>query len=302
MVLMRLLSFCFFAAFLVCLASNPVRAGYEYNIAYNSGTMVVIVPDEKPKIFPRDFYGVRPIRDPYNPATKMTLRFYSVGNVSGCAKIVDSNVNSEVKKQEMRVSPTDSEIDLKHEKPRYTNYDCKTELNESYFDVPVDIGQLNANKTKKISIKSTKYGNFIDLNVVATASKITFSSRYNPGPGLPGANVSMDYWLYPPRTIILSVPSAKTGQDVIPQIKDFAFKKGYQPIEEILPGFKLAENETGYYFFFDPTGHIRDQLKTPEDSLIVGQIQFMKTVYGANGAVEEPTYLDVHASIPGHDQ
>ena len=290
------------SAFFTIFTSYSAFAGIEYNIAHNSGTMVIIVPEDQVRIFPRDFYGVRALRDPYSPSTKLTLRFFSIGNVSGCVKLTDFVVETKVKKDETTVAPKDSEIELKREKARYTNHDCETELHESYFDVPLNVTELINKKVKKVSIRSKKYGSFISLNLAATNTKLTFSSSTPPEIGMAVYTVKMDYWLYPPMTVILSAPSAKTGENVIPDIKAFAESKGLKPIDKFLNGFRLSQNETNYYFFLDTKGDIRKQLRKPEDSLVVGKLKTTRTVYGANGPVEEPVFLDVHASMPGQDQ
>lgn len=297
------LSLCFAIIFIGILGINFAHASkQEQHIGFNSGIMYVTVVEDNPMIFGRSYYAARLYRDPYNPATKLTIRFSNLGNVTGCASMTDFVVKSTQKKTEMQVENTDREIERDWSKTRYSNYDCEIMMNEAYFDVPLDVTQLTANNIKKISVKSTKYGSFMDVNVDATPQKITFSTAFKDIPGMPTLKTSGVYWLYPPRTVILYAPSAKAGQDVIPQLKEFAVQKGLKPIEQILPGFTLADSATNYYFFFDPTGDIRDKITSPDDSLPVGKMTVSRTVYGANGPVEEPMSLDVHASMPGMDQ
>ena len=85
------------SAFFAIFTSYSAFAGIEYNIAHNSGTIVVIIPEDQVRVFPRDFYGVRALRDPYNSSTKLTLRFFSIGNVSGCAKLTDFVVETKIR-------------------------------------------------------------------------------------------------------------------------------------------------------------------------------------------------------------
>ncbi|MGH1403064.1 MAG: hypothetical protein ACRBDL_02365 [Alphaproteobacteria bacterium] len=282
----------FIASFILvgAFASTPTYAQYD------GDTMKVQVKENSTSLFRRDFYTIEFLNTPTVSPSKFIMRLASYGKVSGCATITKPRVETEQINDRMKVEVRDSEIKVKKRSPRYTNYDCKNKQLESYFDIELDRDELIENGTKKISLESHKYGEFATSEVDITRDRIILKTKSEAGEHI------VTFWFFPFNTVILHAPSAKLGQDVQDLIRDFAEAQDLTPLERRFKDFELPYNATHYAFFTDPTRVIHKQLNEVGENIKVGHITTYRTVYTANGPVEEPHNIDVYATLPGHPE
>ncbi len=277
--------------FLVILAGIAIPAYAKYN-----GDTIEVDIDEdsyESGILNRSFYVVEIFNNPQISESKFTLRLSSFGEVSGCADMSESELKQTRVLDSIRLEVTDSEIILNDENPRYSNYDCKIKYNKSFFDVELDRDELIKRKIKKIELKSKKYGRFLTSDIKVSKQKIELSIKE------PGNNFMKTFWFLPKDTVVLYAPQAKLGQNVRDLLKKFGEGQSLIPLEKIYDKFELPYNANSYALFTNPSGHITKRLKDIGDSIAVGQITVGKTVYGANGPMEEPYALKVYARLPG---
>ncbi len=261
---------------------------------YNNDTVEVDIEDlYELGVFNRSFYTIEIFNNPQVSESKFTLRFASFGEISGCADMSESELTQKQVVDSIRLEITDSEIILNDEAPRYSNYDCKVKYNKSFFDVELDRDQLIKRKIKKIELKSTEYGRFLTSNINVTKHKVELSIEKSY------SNFMKTFWFLPKNAVVLHAPQAKIGQDVQALIKKFGASQSLIPMEKAYDKFELPYDANSYALFTNPSGHITKQLHSIGDNVVVGRITPTRTIYGANGSVEEPYSLEIYATLPG---
>lgn len=220
------------------------------------------------------------------------MRLASYGEVSGCASMTKSKVDVKDTMESKNIEVKDSELKLDNKMPRYTNHDCETKHNRSFFDIVLDRDQLINNNVKEIKLVSEKYGEFTTSEIETTKQKMDMTIKS------PGGKILLTYWFLPENTIVLHTPYAKSGQNTKDLITKFARQQGLLPVEKQFEGYHLPYHVEHHALFIDRWNRIIPHLEAPETRTIVGQIAPTRTVYGVNGPTEETYDLDVYAVMP----
>lgn len=310
----RSLSFCFSLILATITLSSHAHAFREENQGYQNGTMTVSVPDELIQLITVRGYYLQFVRDMDAPQTKATLRFIAPEYVSGCITKEQDSVETKESKEKLESDFKNGKFNHDRTKDRYTAYDCPIKSYHIIHDIPIDILAMHNNKISSIKLKSKYSGVTANLTVYFDAHKIVIAQKYDHAQNKKDEKdkgykeiekdyeLKVTYWVYPPKTYVLYAPSSKLGQQVIPAIREFAESKGLVPLEEMMQGFHLSKNETDYYYFFDRGGSLTGKVTSYEEGVNIGKINVPKTVYTANGPVQEPHYIDIYAKVPGPDQ
>ncbi len=275
--------------FLAILAVIPstAQAGYDGN------TQTVIIMEDSTSLFPRSFYTIEIFNNPQISESDFTLRLASYGEVSGCASMSESYIETKEMLGTIKLTVSDPEIMLDDMEPRYSLHDCEIKNNRSIIDVELNRDELIKKKIKHIKLKSASYGDFLTSDIEVSKEKFVLSVKS------PISTFMKTFWFFPKNAIILHVPNAKLGQDVQALIKEFGEAQGLIHMEDKFKGFELPYNANSYAFFTDPSGEIIDKLSSIGENITIGNIAPTRTVYDANGAKEEPYDLAIYATLPG---
>ncbi len=256
------------------------------------GTQVEEVPEESASLFRRDHYQVEFLDTPDDSVSKFTMRLSSFGQLSGCASMSKSKVETKERPETISIEVKDSEIKLDDKKPRYTNYDCEIKQNKSFFDVVLDRDEMIENNIKEIKLTSEKYGEFQSSEVDVNEERFILKIKTYYG------EIHLKYFFFPKNTIILSTPYAKSGQSTIDLLKDYARLQGLKSADEHFEDFIIPHHAEHEIVFIDRWNRLIPHIDNLEQRQVIGQITANRTVYGVNGPVEEPYELDVYASLP----
>ncbi len=282
----------FVASFLLIGAFSSVPAYAQYD----GDTMKVQVKENSTNLFRRDFYTIEFLNTPTVSTSKFIMRLASYGTVSGCGTMTKARVDTEQINDRLDIEVRDAEVKVKKRSPRYTNYDCENKQLEAYFDIELDRDELIENGVKKIALESIRYGEFTTSEIDVTHDRIVLKNKNE------GGEYIITFWFFPFNTLILHTPNAKQGQDVQDLIRDFAKKNDLTPLERRFKEFELPYNAMHYAFFTDPKRTFHKQLNEVGENINIGHVTTYRTVYTANGPVEEPYNLDVYATLPGHPE
>ncbi|MCB1782783.1 MAG: hypothetical protein KDI13_02200 [Alphaproteobacteria bacterium] len=245
-------------------------------------------------LFIRSIYAVRFIRDAQDPL-KFVIRMISYGDVSGCAEIEPAYVEVKNQGPNIKVEVDDAKLHLKNQDPRYSNYDCQSEMNRAYFDLPLDRDTLLNKKIKKIVLKSKDYGTFSDSDVDIDEERLLLTVHSQWG------ETTMTYWFYPANTVILYATGVKQGQNVKSMIRDLGEQNGLIPLQDTLTEFNQPRLMSDTYYFTDPSGKFLQQVKDSGDAVKVGEIAPTRVVFDTNGPKDEPYQVDVFVKQPGEN-
>lgn len=267
---------------------------------------VVEIDYDTVSLFPRNFYTVEMFNNPSVSESDFTLRIASYGVVSGCAEMTKSKQEVNEINDRIQISVKDSEIRVKKRQPRYTNYDCKTNELLSYHDVKFNRDDMIEKGIKKIALRAERkdvtkkksYQDFGEIEILElTKEKIEFED-YAPVYG----KRLVRLWFFPKNTVVLVAPNAKQGVDVKDQIRAYGEQElGLTSIEDRFEGFTLKATANNYVLFQDTNGNIVENLENIGEYNQVGNITLTRTVYGPNGAEEEPFSIPVMATLPGQN-
>ncbi len=220
------------------------------------------------------------------------MRISAYEEVTGCASVSKPKVKVKNRSDSKAIEVKESEIKLDNKAPRYTNHDCETKSNTSYFDVILDRDKLIKNGVKKIKLTSEDYGEFTTAEIEVTKQKIDFKTKSANGDTL------LTYWFLPENTVILHTPYASSSVDSKEEIKKYAKQRGLVPVEERFEGYTLPYDAKHYAVFIDRWYRVIRHIENPEQHTVIGNINVPRTVHGINGPVEEPQSLDVYAFLP----
>lgn len=255
-------------------------------------------------LFPENWYEMSFFNNPRQSESIFTIRLFYHGVAAGCGHMKDLTSEKDQKRYEFKngistdivngtlkvliSQPTLVESD---EDPRYTNYDCDIQHNESYVDLKLSRDAMIRKKIKAIGIKNVKTGDFGDFDIDINKERFIFKGKS------PHGESWQTLWFFPKNTVILSAPKASAGIDVKEQIKTFAAARGLVPMENVLDGYKLPVTAHNYMYFNDPRGVYANKLNEEQNDLVAGTITATKTYYGPNGPQEEPYTLELHARL-----
>lgn len=287
-VLFSLFTLSFFTA-----ASIPSQSFAQYD----GDTMKVRIKENSTSLFRRDSYTIEFFNNPSVSTKKFTMRLVSYGEVSGCAHLSSAKVDTKTINGTVKINAKDSEIRVNKKAPRYTPYDCEVKHLKSFLDVELDRNELIDNKIKHISLESKKYGEFNTMDVDINRQRIELSNQAGDSTFL------TTFWFFPRNSVILHTPSAKIGLNTQDLIREFGEKHGMISMEDRYKGFELPYHASHYVFFSDANrAFFGDKVTEVGQNVKVGEVTAQRTVYTAQGPVEEDYTLDVYASLPGDAQ
>jgi len=280
--------------FLLLFSALFIGAPYTIATAQDSGEREEVeIEYDSDSLLPRSFYTIEMFNNPSVSESKFTMRLASYGEVSGCADMSKSTVTKKETFEKVGLEVRDSEIRVRRRQTRYTNYDCDTKQLKSFVDVELDRDELIENKIKKISLTSKKYGDFSEAEIKVTKEKIEHKVTAN------GTVHMTTFWFFPQDAVALVAPNAKQGQDIKESIRAFGEKNGLISIEESFKGYELPHNANNYVMFNDPQGAFANKVESPGKFAPAGSITLARTVYGPNGAEEEPYTTPIMVTRPG---
>ncbi|MBK6895282.1 MAG: hypothetical protein IPH06_01655 [Alphaproteobacteria bacterium] len=288
----RLPLFTLFLGFgcIACLASAPSWAQYDPNADKP------LEEDKGPglNLVDRGLYTLQLLRVPGGKPGDFTIRATNPGTVSGCVTLTDPDIKVKFLMNKVDVTlEADQTFELKDDEPRYGAYSCDTETHTSYFDVTLNRDELIDHNSKFIGLKSKEFGMYSSDKIDVSQEKIELLTQY------PWGSELITFWFYPANTVILHAPAAKSGHDVSALIDGFAESKGLVPLSKTLKGHELPYWATNMKYYTDPRGAILNQLSTPGENAKVGSVTAHRTVYGSDGAGDQPYALDILGRTPG---
>lgn len=245
-------------------------------------------------LVPRGLFAMMVQRVPDGAEGDFNLHATNIGTVSGCINVKEPKVKVTYTQKKVDITlEEDAEFELDNEQVRYGAYSCNIQTGALSFDVRLNRDELLDRGITMIGLKSKKYGQYSNTEIDVTKDRIEFESKY------PGGSGFATFWFYPSNTVILHAPSAKTGQDVGELIEAFADRNGLVSLKHTLKGFEIPVWVKNVQYYTDPRGKIFGQVASAEKDTQVGRIQLTRTMYGPNGATEQPYDLPVFARKPG---
>lgn len=276
--------------FAACLGSTPSWAQYDPN----QDKPLEEEKEPGPNLVDRSLYTIQLLRVPGGKPGDFTIRATNPGTVSGCVTLTDPEIKVKFLMNKVDVTlETDQAFELKNDEVRYGAYSCDIETHTSYFDVTLNRDELIEHNSKFIGLKSKEFGMYSSDKIDVSQEKIELLTQY------PWGSELITFWFYPENTVILHAPAAKSGQDVTPLIDEFAESKGLVPLSKTLKGHELPYWATNIKYYTDPNGGILKQLPTAGENTKVGSVTAHRTVYGSEGAGDQPYALDIMARTPG---
>ncbi len=277
-----------FAPFAASAETTTLSVSY-----YDGQTAHVEVKDDSRSLFPRYSYGVEFFNNPNISESDFTMRLSSFGSVSGCAHMTDASVKQEQLNDKIKLKVKDSKVKL-NDDPRYANHDCDIKHLESYFDVKLNRDKLIKNGIKKIALENEKYGEYTTSEIDVNEDRIEFK--------VPTSDLGfhlITFYFFPKNSVILHAPHAKLGLDVKDVIREYGEARGLKPIEDRFEKFMMPHAANNYVFFIDPKSVYVRQLDEVGQNVSIGDAVVSRTVYTANGPVEENVSLELMATLPG---
>ncbi|PCK00407.1 MAG: hypothetical protein COA45_01100 [Zetaproteobacteria bacterium] len=237
----------------------------------------------------RNGYEVSFFNTPHLSDNTFTMRIYTPGSISGCARTTGTYVELDTAGDTLKIEVVESEVLLNDKKPLYAHNECTITANQSFFDVLLDRNKLMKSKIEHISIRSREYGDFQTVDVKIKKDTIRLTST------MPREEYNITFWFLPKNTITLQAPNAKNRDDVRDAIRKFGIENGLTPIEDVVKSYEFAHDAHNYLLFEDTEGRFTKELGSLDDRVPVGKITLTKTRYGANGSFEEQYDLKVIA-------
>lgn len=258
------------------------------------------------KLLANHAFGVSFIHNSSESDSAFTMRLSQFGVVGGCGRSEDTTSPKDLKKfnledgvstkfmtGRLEIVMSMPETFNSDDKPRYTSYDCETKNSENYVDIKLDRDELIKKKVKAFGFKTT----LMDLgsyDIEINKDRLIFKAKRFDGSG----EEWQELWFFPKNTVALSIPGAKTGQDLKMDIRDYGRAHGLIPMDEELEGYTSPSSALNSIYFNDPKRIYARQLSAKNNNIKVGDITNQRTFYGPNGPEQRPYLMAVHATLP----
>lgn len=321
----KFLPFALFAA-VVCYWALPLPASAQEEFTFgrdrsqdDGGSGVIYQYDNKYRtqfqniggngtgVLPNYKYGITLLRDHTVPGSKsVILRIFSPGSVTGCIDLTPPRITIAERGPVMRLELEEASLNIDGS-ARAPHYECGGITSQPHADLILDMAQLEADKTERITLGSKTIGQFATIELDGNDNRLILHIKTKDlttvGLPLNASSTVLTHWFYPENTVILHVPGIdeeQSEEELHRAVTRFARRNRLIPLEHVLPAFtRPAHAPPGQFYFTDPTQIFYKRLIHSQDQLSAGQIELTESFFSSYGLEKRPVTKTVFAKRPG---
>lgn len=231
------------------------------------------------------------VNNPDSDPDKLLMQIIAPNPIQGCAKIYPFEAKKSINGKTLAI-----DVKFPHILPDYNNknrYDC----NRSTMigtEIVLSHAELIENEVNAVHLR-TKFG-AAPYKLKVTEHMIRMEPQNK-------MLETLEYWILPKNTIILSVPQHKgnliENHEQLQILARIARARGLSPIESIVEGYTPAGPELNRFYFVDTEGRLSQELEDNNGTTTIGELYSSEEYYGPDGKYDKEIPLEIIAMRPG---
>ena len=227
------------------------------------------------------------------------LRFSQPVSTTGCVTVIPPTIEKMNMGVILRVTIGTPAITL-DKSVRYAHIDCRQAPNNVESDVVLNRKEIAENGIRRIQFRND-FG-IEDYDIELGENMLALRAKSKPALFKPNTQIRhkdpMVHYFYPKDTVVLSVPQARSVQEVEDQIKGIATQRGLIPLKSVVKDFRVLDKSRKNFYFVDQSGTTTANLE-PGQSNRFGKAVIKETYFGPSGEYTEDLAIDIFARLPG---